>query len=326
MSETLQIGVVVIGRNEGDRLRQALCAIDRTRTAVVYVDSGSTDGSADLARALGCDVIELDRSRPFSAGRGRNTGFAHLLRAHPELAFVQFIDGDCILDPAWLDRARAQMASDPRIAIVCGRRRERFPEASVYNLLADMEWNTPVGEAKQCGGDALVRAAAFRQVGGYDETFAAGEEPEMCYRLRQMGWKIWRIDAEMVLHDADMTQFGQWWRRALRSGSAYAQSAWVHGRQPERFCVRESLSIWLWAGVLPLLVAAAARPTRGASLALLLGYPVLYRRILRYRLRRGDPPAIARRYAIFVIIGKFAQLLGQLRFLAARRSALIEYK
>jgi GT2 family glycosyltransferase len=319
-------GIVVIGRNEGERLRAALSAIDRTAHPTIYVDSGSTDNSIALADHLGCATIRLDPAQPFSAGRGRNTGFDQLLAAHPDLRYVQFIDGDCILTPDWLEKGHARMESDPTLAIVCGRRRERFPEASVYNLLADMEWNTPVGEAQQCGGDAYIRVDAFRQVNGYDTRFAAGEEPEMCYRLRQNGWRIWRLDADMVWHDANMLHFGQWWQRTLRSGSAYAQSAWVHGLETEHFCLRDSISIWLWAALLPLLIVLTLRATRGGSLLLLAGYGVLFWRIFRYRRRHGDPPALASRYALFVIIGKFAQLLGQWRFLHHRRSALIEYK
>ena len=76
------------------------------------------------------------------------------------------------------------------------------PEASVYNRLCDFEWDTPVGDAEACGGDFLARAAAFGSVGGFDERMIAGEEPELCYRLRRGGWRIHRADHAMTLHDA----------------------------------------------------------------------------------------------------------------------------
>ena len=248
---TTPVGVVIIGRNEGDRLRSSIDSVLSQAKHVVYVDSGSADDSVALAKSLGCAVVELDLQRAFTAGRARNAGFAHLLQQHPHLHYVQFIDGDCILDAAWVNNALAKMAENATIAIVCGRRRERFPDASIYNKLCDMEWDTPIGQANACGGDFLVRVTAYQQVGGFDESFAAGEEPELCLRLRESGFTIWRIDADMVLHDAAMTRFSQWWWRSVRSGSAYAQSAWTHGTNAEKYNLRESVSIWLWAVLIP---------------------------------------------------------------------------
>src|SRR5262249_15215618 len=126
--------------------------------------------------------------------------------------------GDCQVDPGWLDRALAELDAQPDRAVVCGRRREIYPERSVYNRLADLEWDTPIGEAISCGGDALMRVSAFVAVGGCDTPVSAGEEPELCQRLRVAGWRIVRIDAEMTRHDLAMTRFGQWWRRQFRTG------------------------------------------------------------------------------------------------------------
>src|SRR5579884_773679 len=219
------IGVIAIGRNEGERLRRCLASVLGRRMAVAYVDSASTDGSAEFARRAGAELVELDTSKPFSAARARNAGFDRLVRIDPKVKYVQFLDGDCELADGFLDSARRELESRGDVAVVCGRRRERFPEKSIYNRLADLEWDTPVGEAKSCGGDALVRAGAFRSVNGFDPSVVAGEEPEFCQRLRAKGWKIVRIDAEMTLHDSAMLHFGQWWRRAVRSGYGAADVA-----------------------------------------------------------------------------------------------------
>ena len=56
------IGVVVIGRNEGERLRRCLESLGPHLAATVYVDSGSADGSVALARSLGAETVELDES------------------------------------------------------------------------------------------------------------------------------------------------------------------------------------------------------------------------------------------------------------------------
>ncbi len=333
----MSVGVVAIGRNEGDRLRACLTSARRDCPAVVYVDSGSADGSADLARSLGVHVVDLDLSRPFTAARARNEGFALLRSVAPEVDRVQFVDGDCEIVAGWIDQAVAALDADPKTAIVCGRRRERFPGASVYNRLCDLEWNTPVGVALACGGDAMVRVAAFGQVGGYDAAVIAGEEPEMCVRLRHAGWTIRRIDGEMTLHDAAITRFGQWWKRTVRGGHAYAQANALHGGPPERFRERELRRIQRWA-VLPvvatvaLTVALAIFVPRWCWLGLapLLLYPAVAAKTARYRLGRGDSLRDAVLYGAFVTLGKFPEHLGVRTFRASqrtgRRTALIEYK
>ena len=193
-----------------------------------------------------------------------------------------------------------------------------------------MEWDTPTGEVKACGGDAMMRVTAFQQAGGFNPDLIAGEEPELCVRLRQKGWKILRVDAEMTLHDAQMTRFGQWWKRMLRSGHAYAEGAWLHGSPPERHWVRETRSIWLWGLILPAIALAAAWPTHGWSLLLLLGYPASALRLFLYLCRQNISPKDAALYAASCIVGKFAQLGGALAFLRNRLlnadSSLIEYK
>lgn len=327
------IGVVTIGRNEGDRLIRCLNSLLQQLPAdvpIVYVDSGSTDGSVAAATALGVQVISLDMTVPFTMARGRNTGFRHLIETFPQLEYVQFIDGDCELIEGWIGQALPVLQHHPQVAIVCGRRRERFPDASPYNRLADMEWNTPVGEADACGGDALARIAAIRQVKGYTESLICGEEPEMCIRLRQRGWTIQRIDADMTLHDAAMTRFAQWWTRSIRGGWAVAEGAAMHGAPPERYMVRQQISGVLWGLLIPAAAIGFAIPTHGLSLCLLLGYPLLIWRIDRARRQRGDAPAAARLYAFFCALSKFPQLLGQLKYWLNRwqgkRATLIEYK
>ena len=326
---TASVGVIVIGRNEGERLRRCLESVKGLHS-VIYVDSSSSDGSVKLARDLGVDVVELDMSQPFSAARARNEGFEFMSRQHPAIEFVQFVDGDCEIVEGWVTRAVHELEMKPEIAVVAGRRRERFPCRSLFNRLCDIEWNTPVGQAKACGGDALMRAAAFRQVGGYDPKVIAGEEPELCVRLRANGWVVQRIDAEMTLHDAAMTRFSQWWRRMERSGHAYAQGAAIHGRPPEMHWVKESRSILFWGALYPVCLLLLAIITQGWGLCLAAAYLVpMYRASRHYRTRglNAGQSALA---AFFDVLAKFPQTLGVFRFhwngLRSKESTLIEYK
>lgn len=315
-----EIGAVVIGRNEGDRLVQCLASL-RGLAQIVYVDSGSTDGSVSAAQAAGAEVVTLDLSEPFTAARARNSGLARLRESAVPPEFVQFVDGDCALQPDWIATAHAFLRDHPKAAVACGRRRERFPGASVYNRLCDLEWDTPVGEARACGGDALMRMTALDQAGGYDPTLIAGEEPELCVRLRKLGWQVWRLDAEMTLHDAAMARFGQWWIRSRRAGHAFAEGAALHGAPPERHGVTETRRALIWGLALPMatLVLAVVTPW---GWALLLAYPL---QVLRLGLRSGDWMQ-----AVFLTLGKFAETHGILGYwlgrMRRRQTKLIEYK
>lgn len=215
------LAVVVIGRNEGERLVNCLRSITAmtpigSAIDLIYVDSGSRDNSCARARACGARVIELASKRP-SAAAGRNAGW----RA-TEAPFVLFLDGDTLLAPDFVAHS-LPLFDDPALAAVSGHRRESNPQQSWYVRALDLDWIAPAGLADYCGGDALIRRAALDAVGGYDETLIAGEEPEMCWRMRQVGWAIRRTDAPMTLHDLAITRLSQYWQRAVRTGHAYAE-------------------------------------------------------------------------------------------------------
>lgn len=317
-----KLGVVVIGRNEGERLRRCLNSILQIVPATVYVDSGSNDGSTQMAIEMGADVVDLDLSQPFTAARARNEGLRRLLLLYPDIAFVQFLDGDCELVPGWLEAARVFLMDHPSHAAVCGRLRERHPERSVYNRLCDEEWNTPIGEALYCGGATMMRVSALQALGGFRENMIAGEEPELCVRLRQKGWRIQRIDREMALHDAAITRFSQWWKRTVRGGHAFAEGAWLHGAPPERHWVRETGRAVLWGLLLPLCIMVLGLFVDPRAAWLALAYPLQW---LRLSIRDHTPAM-----AFFTLAGKFAEAQGVLKFgmnkLLGRGGRLIEYK
>ncbi len=321
----------MIGRNEGDRLKKCLLSAIAPGNTVVYVDSGSTDGSVELAHSLGVAVVELDLSIPFTAARGRNAGLEYLLQNRPDIEFVQFVDGDCLIVEGWFKSAVNQLVNQPLVVVVCGRRREEFPRDSVYNLICDVEWNTPIGEADYCGGDSMMRVDALKQVGGFNSRLIAGEEPELCIRLRRNGGRILRINAEMTRHDAHITHFSQWWTRSLRSGYGYAEGVWLHGRSPERHWVKESRRIWFWGLILPLLTVIAFWATKGLSLVLLIAaYSYLFYRVYSMTRLRGCDRQTAMFYALFCIIDKYPMVQGQIKFhilrLLKRQSTIVEYK
>jgi len=325
------IGVVVIGRNEGRRLERCLASVTAERMPVVYVDSGSSDGSAAVAREAGADVVELNESLPFTAARARNEGFAHLLERHGEVQLVQFVDGDCELVRGWLGRAAAALDAQADVAAVCGRLYERQPDSSVYSRLCEMEWRVAPGEVRHCGGIFMVRVDAFREVGGFRAETIAGEEPELCAHLRGRGWRLLRLAEDMGWHDAAMLRFRQWWRRKVRCGHAFAHGALAGWAE-----VRQAASALAWGAAAPAvgavsLVAGAWMPWAlvAAPLAA-VGYARLLWCISRRRVAMGEKRADALLYASFCILGKVPEALGIARFaaglLSGGRSGLIEYK
>lgn len=331
------IGVVVIGRNEGDRLKRCLRSLRADCPVIVYVDSGSTDGSVEFARSLDVSVVELDLSKPFTMARGRNTGFRKLCDDYPDIEFVQFVDGDCEVATGWISAAVLALVSSPEVVAVCGRRREQAPQASKFNLLCDLEWDKPPGEAQSCGGDAMYRAGPLKHVGGFNEQMIAGEEGELCFRLRDQGWKVLRIEHEMTRHDAAITRWSQWVKRATRGGHAFAEGAFLHGRSQERYNIRPTRSALLWGALVPvlslliLLTGCIVSPVFLIGLTIpALGYLTLGYRIYRQNLRQGRPPHLSLMSACFCLLAKIPEAVGVIRFwwnhLTGKRSQLIEYK
>lgn len=266
-TELPSISVVVIGRNEGQRLVrcfESLMAVDypADKLELIYVDSQSSDDSCKVAAGFGARVIRIT-SGPLSAARGRNLGWR---AACGEL--VHFVDGDTILDAHWFHKAVAKL-QDQGIACVFGRCEELRPQQSIYMRVCSLDWNVPTGPARTCGGIALFRRDLLARLNGFCEEMVAGEEPELCYRVRQLGLQVWRLNEAMVLHDLHMTRFSQYWNRAARSGWAYLMVAARCWRGRERLWVRENLvnaaEVGVWAA---LLLAAVVMRNAWIGLAL----------------------------------------------------------
>ena len=302
-------GIVAIGRNEGHRLVRCLRSLSEVACPVVYVDSCSVDGSPVTASGVGARVVALTPDKPFTAARARAEGADKLRILYPDLEYIMFIDGDCELDPAFLPAALQFMAKNDDVAAVCGRRRERFPEASPYNRLIDREWATSLGETEACGGDALFRVRSYFASGGFDPEMLAGEEPELCSRMRVAGWRIVRIDVPMTVHDADLHRVGQWWARAVRSGMGYAQAfAKTRGRPGIPLYTRQIVRAAGWAAVLPL--ASIALAALLSPFVLATWPAAVLAQFLRVTVREGTFSAA------LSVAGKYPELLGIIRYIA----------
>lgn len=318
MSDAKDMAAVVIGRNEGKHLTSSLSSVRAAGLPLVYVDSGSSDGSASLARKLGVPTLDLDRTRPFSAGRARNEGLKEAAHRWPDIRYVLFLDGDSELEPAFPAGARRMMEDNPDCAIVTGHLSERAPDASVYNRLCAMEWKSPAGKIEDfgaLGGIMAARISAVRSVGGFNEQVIAGEDSELGRRLALAGHCVVKIDAPMATHDARMLRFSEWWKRSVRAGHSFAQRYFLAGQTSLRDCRRELKSAILWGFLFPLVILGLLWPTRGLSLLLLIaGYALLAWRVYRYYMSSGASRSDAILATRFMLYSKFANFLGVLTF------------
>ncbi len=327
------ISVVVIGRNEGERLARCLRSVLAADTGgraieLIYVDSDSSDGSSECAQRLGARVLRVRPTRP-SAAIGRNAGWRAATGSH-----VLFLDGDTLLERDFLPAALREIETSSAIAVVWGHRREVAPSASLYNRVLDLDWIYPPGDTEFCGGDALFQRAALERSGGFDDTLIAGEEPELCARLRSMGYRIRHIDVPMTRHDLAIKHWRQYWRRAERAGHAYAEVAPRFANTTSPLWSRESRRN-LWHG------GVVVAGLTSISLALLAGIPglavagvavaggIVARTAWRARWKSANPGTLLA-YALHSHLQQVPILWGQLAWRRDRRRGrvrgLIEYK
>jgi glycosyltransferase involved in cell wall biosynthesis len=326
------LSIVVIGRNEGRRLAACLESIKESRgvavNEVIYVDSASTDGSPDQALRYGATVIVVRAEQP-TAAIGRNAGWQH---ATSDL--ILFLDGDTVLHPDFARAACDALKQEPSIAAVWGHRREIHPEASVYNRILDLDWIYPPGVTEFCGGDVLMRREVLVECGGFDERLIAGEEPELCRRIRARGHQILHIDCPMTGHDLQITRWSQYWKRATRAGHAYAEVSERFRNTKDPFWSSDRRrnmmrgSFWL----ISLTAAIAASLLYGAFPILLWLALVLFLSMRSaWKARwKGAHPVTLSLYGLHSHLQQIPIFVGQLQYELSKKQKrtrrLIEYK
>ncbi|MGJ8616226.1 MAG: glycosyltransferase [Sulfitobacter sp.] len=326
MTPQTNIGAVVIGRNEGERLISCLKSLQDDVAFVVYVDSGSTDASIENATRADAECVVLQSDVPFTAARARNAGFERLMDRDTPPEFVQFVDGDCWMEQGYITKAAAAFADDTSLAVVTGWRAEIFPDASIYNQMCDVEWHGPVGDIMACGGDMMVRASAFEQVGGFNPTVIAAEDDEFCTRLRKAGWGLRRLPLAMTHHDANMLTFSQWWNRAVRTGHGFEQ---VNDLHPDYF-IRERQRMWVYGGLLPVLGVIGALFYWPLLALIVVLFVISYARTALGLIKSGMPRLRAAHHAFYLFLSKFPNIVGAATYRKRKRKGadmeIIEYK
>jgi len=323
------LAVVVIGRNEAAHLNASLSSVKKSCSLIVYVDSGSTDESLKVASSLDVPVIQLDKSKPFSAARARNEGATYIKEKFPKVEFIQFLDGDCQLNECWLEKGLNTIQSDPNIAIVCGILQEVEPNRTLFTKLCSIEWSREIGETDSVGGIFIIRAQLFFKLGGFNEYLVAGEEPELCSRVKQKDKRILRIKQLMALHDSGQMMFKQWWARTLRNGVAIAQSIAPQHEQRFVYAFKNVLSIVSWVFILPIVLILSVMYSP-FSLLLLLIYPLKVLHIYSKSLHDIETKRDRLIYSLFCIVGKLPEFVGiikyMMNYLLKRQQKIVEHK
>jgi GT2 family glycosyltransferase len=315
------VGIVVIGRNEGERLVKCLKSLPKS-CPVVYIDSASTDASVNNARKHGALCLELDMSIPFTAARARNEGFQYIMRNSPELTYIHFIDADCELAEGWLEAAYEFLESNKGYISVCGRLREKNLNSSIYTRQCDMSWYIPPGDIDSCGGIATVRASIFQQLKGFNNCLIAGEEAEFYERARSVGYKVSCIDVFMGFHDSAIVSLKQWWVRNIRTGFVYSDNTIVVNYS------RQKRGILVWAIFIPLFIIALSL-INVFALSLLLLYPL---QSLRIASKLKIPYSFKDKLleGTLCVLAKYPQVLGVVKYhfnkLLNISTKIIEYK
>jgi GT2 family glycosyltransferase len=313
---------VIIGRNEGHVLSAVIESLKGFVASLVYVDSASEDASVEIARAAGVPVIELEADLSLTIAGARNAGFEYLLAHTTDMAFVQFCDGDSIIEPGWLGRGLAYFERHPDTGAVCGLTRERLPHRSFYHRIRHMGWDRLERSLGMCSGNMLVRTEAFQTLSGFDAALRAGEDFDFCVRLAEHNWRVVKLGAEMAQHDSGALGFKQWWARAVRDGYGTAQVVFKNLGTSRSIWRRTLLSAFFWGGLVPLaiLLSLVYGGLSGSLLTLLFlaAYPLLAYRIYMSSRRAGMAPQDAGLNAFDCMFGKFPQVLGQLKYLAGR--------
>jgi len=333
MLEAPSLSIVVIGRNEGERLVRCLKSVAEMRELrqapeIIYVDSASSDGSIERAVQLGAKAISLAPEH-LSAAAGRNAGWR---AARGDI--VLFLDGDMTIVPDFVGGALSEF-NNPNIAIVFGDCRESNPQGSIYNRILDLDWMLPAGPVEYCGGAALIRRDLLERVGGYKETLIAAEDTELCSRIRAIGYTILHVDRLMVFHDLAITRFYQYWSRAVRSGYAYAEVSEgirrtdlpVWYRQARRNRIQGAAMLAIIAGAPILAVATRSFAPLVIFTAIIAALAV--RTALRSHWKKSRP-STRLLHGVHSHLVQIPLLFGQLRYhrdrLKGRTPKLIEYK
>ncbi len=317
------VGVVVTATDASPE--QAI----RSATGVgvpIFVAQSTDQIAITTARACGAEVVEVP-DKALTPGRARNAGYRLLKKAHPDLAYVQFVDAGFALDPAWLATAVKFMERRPEVAAIEGEILQGAVKPATFSRATEAAERSEPGEAQTVGSFAFVRADAFEGAGGFRGDLVVNETRDLCIRLRRRGAHVWRLDAPMGARESGPDTMSRWWAHSARRGYEYAHGAALHGAPPELFRRKERSRAALWGAIFPALIllgaagaagfvaifATYANPLLVAASVLAFGAAAYVTKIaLAAYALRGEPGALSD--AFWSVIGHSGEAAGVWRY------------
>lgn len=229
-----RVSIVLLTHNCAHRIEPILHHLLDLNLPLIAVDNGSADETADiLARYSAADVVRLPRNIGAAA---RNAGAD---RAHTP--YILFCDDDGWFEPDALERMCDLLDEHPSLAVInarilVGARRDLDPISAVMaaSPLPDEDGIPGAVLLGFMAGAVLVRASAYKEVGGYDERFfIGGEEETLAFKLAKAGWHLRYLDDFVVHHEASMENAGRLRAFVMRNTIV---NAWLH--RPWRSALR----------------------------------------------------------------------------------------
>jgi glycosyltransferase involved in cell wall biosynthesis len=314
----VDISFVAIGYNESKTIASCLESVRKADLngiahEIIYVDGGSSDNSIQIAMAANIDMI-LGGDRRRKAAENRNLGLKNASGR-----FVQFLDGDMVMDQGWPAAALRCLIARENIAAVCGRLKE-VNSSLLYQAL-QMDWDLKEGEIRHCGGAALWRKEVLEKTGGFPENLAFGEEPFLCWRVRnERHLGIYYLNQIMAIHDLAFRGWNDYISRSIRCGETYAEVASHCYHSKDRLWLKEVANNLCWgACFLTFLVGFVFFP-KGSFITLLIiaGFLVI-RKLIQVR-KRGTPVSVSVSlvYALHVYFSKLPIAWGESKWLFRR--------
>jgi glycosyltransferase involved in cell wall biosynthesis len=209
------VSIIIPVRNDAQRLQRCLESVIASRypadrMEILVADNGSTDGSADVARAMGAMVLSFPqirvsevRNQAATAARGR---------------ILIFVDADHELDAGWVPHGVESLRSSGAGAV--GAAYYAPPDGTwVQRMYDSFRLRTPgLRHVEWLGSGSLaVWRDVFHQVGGFDSSLETCEDVDFCQRLRRGKHKLYSDDRLRSVHLGDPRNlralfFGELWR------------------------------------------------------------------------------------------------------------------
>lgn len=265
-----------------EKLRPSL---EPLRAKIVIADGGSTDGTREIARRLAAEdsrVLLLDNpQRIQSAAVNRvvtefGSGFDFLIRIDAHASYPEDYC-ETLVDEALAMGADSVVVAMETVGLSTFQKATALAQNSKLGNGGSRHRTGAAGQWVEHGHHALMRIAAFKAIGGYDETFSHNEDAEFDYRLRKAGYRIWMTDSTSMVY-YPRTRIGPLFRQYFAYGRGRAKNILKHRAMPglrqilplavAPVAFGALLAIINWTAIIPFGLWAAACLGYGAWIAL----------------------------------------------------------